>query len=117
MSKECIVCKKPITGRIDKKFCSLACKNEYHVQLRRATSKEVAVINKILARNRSILLEVLGKNQGQIKIPRLLLDKKKFNFKYHTHTTRNSKDKLYSYLYDIAWMEFSDNEVLIIKRK
>ena len=111
------MCKVPITGRSDKIFCSANCKTEYHYKLRKATSREVLEINKILARNRSILLEIMGKNQGQKKIPRLMLDKKKFNFKYHTHLTRNSKGKLYFYLYDIAWVEFSDNEVLILKKK
>ncbi len=117
MSRNCIICKKLITGRIDKKFCSLTCKNEYHVQLRRATSKEVTEINKILARNRSVLLELLGKNIKQKKLPSLELDRKKFNFKYHTHLISNSKGKIYNYCYDIAWMEFSDNEVLILKKK
>lgn len=115
--RKCIICKLPVTGRADKIFCSSTCKNEYHMRLRRATAKEVKHINTILARNRSILLELLGKNQGQRKMQRLLLDKKKFNFKYHTHFNINSKGKTYFYCYDIAWMEFSDNEVLIIKKK
>jgi len=111
------MCKAPITGRSDKIFCSPNCKTEYHLKLRKATSVAVIEINKILARNRSILLEIIGKNQVQKKIQRLILDKKKFNFKYHTHLIRNSHGKLYFYCYDIAWMEFSDNEVLIIKKK
>jgi len=115
--RTCKMCHAPIIGRSDKIFCSTDCKNEYHLKLRRATSAVVSEINKILARNRSILLEIIGKNQGQKKIPRLNLDKKKFNFKYHTHVTRNSKGKIYFYCYDIAWMEFSDNEVLILKKK
>ena len=117
MYRTCKMCQEKIVGRSDKLFCSVNCKSEYHLKLRRATAKEVREINKILARNRSILLEILGKNLGQKKIPRLMLDRKKFNFKYHTHITRNSKGKLYFYCYDIAWMEFSDNEVLIIKKK
>ena len=115
-SRTCKMCKVTIKGRSDKLFCSSNCKTEYHLKLRRATAKEVIEINKILARNRSILLEILGKNQVQKKVQRLVLDKKKFNFKYHTHLTRNIKGKLYFYCYDIAWMEFSDNEVLIIRK-
>lgn len=111
------MCKVPILGRSDKIFCSPNCKTEYHMRLRKATSRAVVEINKILARNRSILLEIIGKNQVQKKVPRLILDKKKFNFKYHTHLIRNSQGKLFFYCYDIAWMEFSDNEVLIIKKK
>lgn len=115
--RKCKLCNAPITGRSDKIFCSSNCKTEYHYKLRNATAKEVTEVNKILARNRSILLEIKGKNQVQKKVPRLVLDMKKFNFKYHTHITRNSKGKLYFYCYDIAWMEFSDNEVLIVKKK
>ena len=115
--RNCKMCQTPLRGRSDKLFCSLECKTEYHLKLRRATAKEVLEINKILARNRSILLEILGKNSVQKKIPRLILDRKKFNYKYHTHITRNNVGKIYFYCYDIAWMEFSDNEILIVRKK
>ncbi len=111
------MCQTPIQGRSDKIFCSVHCKTEYHHKLRRVTAIAIREINKILARNRSILLEVMGKNSVQKKLPRLVLDKKKFNYKYHTHIQRNSKGKLYFYVYDFAWMEFSDNEILIVKKK
>ena len=117
MQRKCKMCQEPIQGRSDKIFCSVNCKTEYHHKLRRATAVEVVEINKILARNRSILLEILGKNIAQKKVPRLMLDKKKFNYKYHTHIHRNSMGKLFFYVYDFAWMEFSDNEILIIRKK
>ena len=117
MERKCKMCKATIRGRSDKVFCSVNCKTEYHHKLRRVTAKEVLEINKILARNRSILLEILGINIVQKKVSRLFLDRKKFNYKYHTHLQRNSKGKLYFYCYDIAWMEFSDNEIMIIKKR
>jgi hypothetical protein len=113
---KCKICSKEIVGRSDKKFCSVRCKNYYHVNLRKVTDESVKEIDKILHRNRSILLEFMGKHKTQIKINRLLLDQKKFNFKYHTHIIRNSVGKLYFYVYDFAWMEFSDNEILIIRK-
>ena len=117
MHRKCKMCKKPIIGRSDKIFCSVHCKTEYHHKLRRVTAIEVRDINKILARNRSILLELMGKNAVQKKINRLELDRKKFNYKYHTHTYKNNRGKFYYYVYDFSWMEFSDNEILIIRRK
>lgn len=114
---KCKICSNEIIGRSDKLFCSVKCKNYYHTNLRKVTRKAVTDIDNILHRNRSILLEVLGKHKTQKKVKRMVLDKKKFNFKYHTHVTRNSRGKLYFYLYDHAWMEFSDNEVLIIKKR
>lgn len=115
--KKCKICKKVIAGREDKLFCSIECKNYYHVNLRRVTKNEAKQIDEILHRNRSILLEVLGKNTIQKKIDRLTLSKKKFNFKYLTHFNTNKQGKVYHFLYDIAWMEFSDDEILIIRRK
>jgi len=114
--KKCKICSNPVIGRADKKFCSTRCKNYYHLNLRRVTNIEVQEINKILHRNRSILLEILGKNQTQKKVPRLVLDKMKFRYKYHTHTYINSVGKTYYYIYDMAWMSFSDNEILIVRK-
>ena len=114
---KCKICNTKFEGRSDKKFCSVRCKNYYHTNLRRVTNIAVTEINKILHRNRSILLELLGKHKSQIKIERIVLDKKKFNYKYHTHNHSNSFGKIYYYVYDFAWMEFSDDEVLIIRKK
>ena len=114
---KCKISNKTIRGRSDKKFCSVRCKNYYHINLRKATTIAVKEINTILHRNRSILLEVLGKKKTQIKIPRIVLEKKKFNFKYLTHYYVNSKGKTYHYVYDMAWMVFSDDEVLILRKR
>jgi hypothetical protein len=113
----CKICKKNLVGRSDKKFCSPKCKNYYHLNLRKVTNVAVKQIDTILHRNRSILLEIMGKYKTQLKIGRIILDQKKFNFKYHTHFQVNSVGKTYFYVYDFAWMEFSDNEVLIVRKK
>ncbi len=103
-------------GRIDKIFCSTACKSEYHMKLRRVTDKATRNIDKILHRNRSILLEIMGKNKTQIKIDRSVLDKKKFQYKYMTGYTLNSRNKHVNYLYDFSWIEFSSGVVIIYRR-
>lgn len=113
----CKICKKELKGRVDKKFCSQACKNYYHVSLRRVTKNVAKSIDAILHRNRSILLEILGKNNIQKKVKRIYLAEKRFNFKYHTHFNINSNGKTYYFIYDIAWMEFSDDEILIIRKR
>ena len=114
--KKCKICNTEIVGRSDKLFCSVKCKNYYHTNLRRVTSIAVKEINTILHRNRSILLEIMGKHKSQKKINRLVLEKKKFRFKYHTHTSINKQEKIYYYVYDFAWMEFSNDEILIVRR-
>jgi len=115
--RKCKVCEKPFTGRTEKVFCSVHCKTQYHHELRRKTSKVVLNINKILARNRSILYEIMGDKTVQKKITRLELEQKKFNFKYITHFNINNEGKTYFFCYDYAWMDFSDDEVYIVKRK
>lgn len=113
----CKMCKISIVGRSDKKFCSIECKNNYHFRLRKNTETIAKKIDVILHRNRSILLELLGKDTYHKKLKRLTLAKKKFNFKYMTHYNVNKQGKIYHHVYDFAWMEFSDDQILIVRRK
>ncbi|MDB9882569.1 hypothetical protein OAD66_05490 [Bacteroidia bacterium] len=115
--RKCKICKKSYQGRKNKVFCSVACKNYYHKHLRYASFKAAIRINEYLKRNHGILLEQLGKNKTQVKIYRNVLEDKKFRFKYHTHTAINSKGKIFHYVYDLAWMEFSDDELLIVRKR
>jgi hypothetical protein len=116
LKKKCKICSKLLHGRNDKIFCSIRCKNYYHVNLRKATQKATLKIDRILHRNRSILLELLGKTKTNLTLPRLALEQKRFNFNYHTHSTTNLQGKTYFWVYDFAWMPFSDNKVLIIRK-
>lgn len=113
MKGTCRICKKSFSGRADKKFCSQACKNEYNIKLRKATAQATTRIDAILHRNRSILLEIMGKASTQKKVQRALLDAKKFNYTYLTHFHINSQNKFVHYVYDFSWIIFSDQEVLI----
>ena len=111
--RTCRMCKQEIKGRSDKVFCSVKCKSDYAYSLRSVTEIATASIDKILHRNRSILLEIVGKNKVQMKVVRDLLDDKKFNFSYITHYHINNQGKTVSYVYDFSWMIFSDQEILI----
>lgn len=113
---KCRVCEKPLRGRTDKVFCSLGCKNVYHKHLRFAARKAAIEINGYLKRNYSILSELLGSNRTQVKIHRNMLEQKKFRHKYHTHTHVNSRGKIFHFVYTLVWMEFSDDEILIVRR-
>lgn len=105
-----------LRGRSDMIFCSVACKNHYHKHLRYVSKLDAIEINGFLKRNYSILWELLGKNKTQIKVYRNVMERKKFRFKYHTHFHINSRNKTFYYIYDLAWMEFSDDEILIVKK-
>lgn len=109
------MCKSSIEGRRDKMYCSDRCKSDYHEKLKKVTNVATAKIDKILHRNRSSLLELMGKNGTQKKIPKLDLDNKKFNWTYITHVHLNSQGKEVRYVYDYSYIIFSDQEVLIKK--
>ena len=115
--KKCIICKKEFTGRTDKIFCSLPCKNEYNVKLRRTTTKATKKVDDILHRNRSILLELMGNRTTQTSVDRMVLDKKKFNFSYITGYSINKQGKTYHHVYDFSYMTFSTQPVLIVRRR
>lgn len=117
MDRKCKICQRPLKGRADKIYCSTACKNHYHKHLRYATKQAAIEINGYLKRNYAILLELLGNNKSQVKVYRNVLERKKFRFKYHTHFHINSHQKTFHYIYDLAWMEFSDDEVLIVRKE
>ncbi len=107
------MCNEAISGRRDKIFCCTRCKSDYHEKLSKVTQEASAKIDKILHRNRSILLEIMGKACKQKKLDRKILDTKKFNWTYITHYHINAQNKTVHYVYDFSWMIFSDQEVLI----
>jgi hypothetical protein len=107
------MCKSEIIGRRDKIFCNVRCKSDYHEKLTKVTLQASDRIDKILHRNRSILLELMGKNGIHKKLLKIELDKKKFNWTYITHYHINIQGKEVRYLYDFSYIIFSDQEVLI----
>lgn len=116
MRKICKMCKNEFTGRSDKIYCSTSCKNEYHHKLSTVTNIATARIDKILHRNRSILLEIMGKNKTRLTTSKMILDKKKFNYTYMTGYSINNQGKTYHHIYDFSYMLFSDPKVLIVRR-
>lgn len=109
----CKLCKEEFVGRKGKLFCSISCKSEYNHKLARATNIATAKVDAILHRNRSILLEIMGKQKISIKISRTILDRKKYNWRKCTGHHINKAGKMVYYVYDFSWVVFSDDEVLI----
>jgi predicted nucleic acid-binding Zn ribbon protein len=113
LKRQCQLCTNPFSGRKDKVFCSDACKAIYHYKLKKVTEEASERIDKILHRNRSILLEIMGKNSGYKKVGKEILDAKKFNWHYVTSYHINTQNKFVNYIYDFSWMIFSDQEIVI----
>ncbi|MFZ1750245.1 MAG: hypothetical protein WAU01_08645 [Saprospiraceae bacterium] len=113
LERKCKMCKTSISGRRDKVFCSVRCKSDYHEKLTKVTREASERVDKILHRNRSILLEIMGKSSIQKKVVKAILDSKKFHFGYITHYHLNAQNKMVHYVYDFSYIVFSDQEVLI----
>lgn len=113
----CKVCGSELHGRRDKKYCNLACKNEYQRRMKLQNVNEVAEDVNILFRNRTILKELLDQEgHTQLKVRRQILQKMGFQFQNFTGTYINKHGKTYHYIFDYSWMAFSEKEVLILKR-
>lgn len=112
----CVTCGKQIAGRTDKKYCSLLCKNTHNYSRRNQTKSATQSIDAILHKNREILDVIMGPKRKKMEISRIELTQMGFQFKYITGYYTNSREKLYHYVYDFAWMEFTGEKLMIVKK-
>lgn len=105
-------------GRSDKMYCDISCKNAYNYKKQTEGMAVVMMVDKILHRNYSIMERIFADDKRKyFKMPKLALTKMGFDFNYYTGTYINSKGKTYHYIYDYAWMEFSNQEIMVVKGK
>ena len=112
----CQFCGKSFIGRTDKKFCSLGCKNTFNYNRRSKTKSATKTIDAILHKNREILEVIMGPKRKRMEIAKTELTQMGFQSEYMTGIYTNSKDKMYRYIYDFAWMEFTGEKIMIIKK-
>jgi hypothetical protein len=103
-------------GRSDKKFCSTDCKNAWHADQRRSTRDAEAETDAYLHRNREILATLTG-GASKVELDRLALTRTGFKYEYHTGIYLNKEGKMYRIVYDYAWMDFSGQKILIVRKK
>ncbi len=120
MVKSIIICQncgeEIRVGRSDRKFCSTACKDEYHNAQKLSLHKNIRDINLILKKNRSILATYF-KTYNETWVDRDELLKKGFDFNYYTHHVISKiKHNVFTFCYDYGYREVEDNRCHIIKR-
>lgn len=116
--KQCLYCEQVIQGRADKKFCDDQCRNNYNNQLKAVKNNEIRNINNALKKNRNILEDLLGNEDGTFKVNREKLLQEGFQFKYHTHHYVNKKGNVYVYCYDYGYLELDhDSDWFLVVRK
>ncbi|GAB4229602.1 MAG: hypothetical protein Tsb0034_01250 [Ekhidna sp.] len=110
----CPECGKPVFGRVDKKFCSDACRNAFNNKANAAATNYMRNVNNILAKNRRILVE-LNPN-GKKKTHREKLLKKGFDFDFHTNTYTTKSGDTYFFCYEQGYLPLDEGYVLIVER-
>jgi len=113
----CQSCSQVLYGRLDKKFCDEGCRNNFNNQQNSIQNKEIRIINRVLKRNRVILLAILslGKKPTVVGKEYLLLEG--FNFRYMTHQGVGSDGQLYPFCYDVGLVSLKNREYQIVHEK
>lgn len=104
INKNCLYCKEPISGRLDKIYCSHFCKSSYHYEKNR--DKPTSLFKKIdnqLKLNRRLLKNYNKAGMSVIKKEILLGDG--FNPKHFTHYWKNGKGDVYLFCYEYGFLE------------
>jgi len=127
-AKTCLHCGEPVgKGRIDKKYCSEACKSEQHNQDKRKKREEsqpaeelsvpefISGINEVLLANRNLLDDFLG-SKSTCGIKMREADGRGFRFKFFTSCDITKAGEEYYFCYDIGYKEVASKRMVIVRR-
>lgn len=108
----CLDCGDRIIGRVDKKFCSEQCRNNHNNKVRRQTNLQVERVNRILHRNRKILM--LVHQEGFIETSLELLMARGFQADYQTQMFQDGNGTTYRFCYDYGYIQ-KETKLMIVK--
>ena len=111
----CQCCAQVLYGRLDKKFCDEGCRNNFNNQQNSVQNKEIRIINRVLKRNRAILLAILSVGEKPTKVDREYLLLEGFNFRYMTHQEVGSDGQSYQICYDVGLISLKNREYQIVR--
>ena len=113
--KNCLTCGDPFKGRSDKKFCCSDCRTQYNNEVNRNANLFVAKINRILKRNRRILVEM--NPTGKSKTTREKLLTAGFDFNYFTNEYQTNGGNLYRFCYEYGYIRLEKGDYALVIRK
>lgn len=116
-NRYCQCCAQVLYGRLDKKFCDDGCRNNYNNHQNSVQNKEIRIINRVLKRNRAILLKLLELGNKPTKIDREFLLLEGFNFRYMTQQGISPDGQTYQICYDVGLISKQNMEYLIVLAK
>lgn len=113
--KKCLECKEPISGRIDKKFCSDQCRNTYNNRQNSDSTNHVRNVNNILRKNRRILRELNPIDKAKVSKEKMLA--KGYNFNFFTNTIITKKGVTYYFCYEYGFLPLDENYYFLVINK
>ncbi|WP_436515818.1 hypothetical protein [Ekhidna sp. To15] len=114
-NKKCPECEKPVFGRIDKKYCSDACRNAFNNRINATSNNFMRNVNNLLAKNRRILCEL--NPEGKKKIHKDQLLKKGFDFNFFTSSYQTRAGDVYRFCYEQGYLVLDEGFILLVERK
>jgi len=107
MNAVCPYCKTEITGRSDKKYCSIHCKSAYQYQKRKSDEELYYKIDKQLKTNRKLLKAYNKSGMSTIRQEKLISEG--FDPTYFTHYWKNKKGQVYLFCYEYGFLALKGN--------
>lgn len=112
---DCLQCHSAImAGRADRKFCSDACKHEYHNAEKMRENGETRAIILALKQNRRILKWLLGA-RTEMYVPKESLAKNGFDFDYHTHRQVSAQGNTFFLCFDFGYRVMEEGRLKLVK--
>jgi len=108
----CLFCNTEIKGRSDKRFCDSQCKSAYHNQTPDSKEAFIKKVNKQLRKNRKALRQACPKGKATVKMD--FLTSLGMDFRYLTHTWKNSNKDIYYFCYDYGYTKAREKGKVVI---
>ena len=115
MFKSCPECGEKIVGRLDKKFCSDACRNTFNNKVNKDSKNLIRNINNRLRKNYRVL-EKLNPEQ-KTKTTRAKLIAAGFDFNYVTSIYTTKAGTVYYFVYNQGYLPLENEYVALVRRE
>ena len=112
-TSKCIHCNKRIFGRADKKYCSSTCRNNFNNNRNKKTQSYIRKVNRILALNRKILLNLSNNQVEECDVG--YLSEMGFNERFYTHSDELEDRSRVFYCYELGFAK-ERNVIRIIEK-
>ncbi|MBN3035661.1 MAG: DUF2116 family Zn-ribbon domain-containing protein [Bacteroidales bacterium] len=113
--RSCLECGTPLTGRVDKRFCSDQCRNTYNNRKIRDATNYIRNVNNILRRNRRILSQL--NPGGKAKVHRNKLVEKGFDFGFFTSLYITKTGSTYYFCYEYGYLPLEGNFFFLVMKQ